>query len=66
MVEAYWMTKYLVAQAVNETRQQNSNILQEIHILEGKFELFFEPNMALSSGSTSQSRAQPKGERYAS
>jgi hypothetical protein len=59
MVEAYWMTKALVAQAVNETRQQNSEILQAIHILEGNFELFFVPSMALSSGSSSQSRAQP-------
>jgi hypothetical protein len=35
------MTKALVAQAVNETRYQNSEILHVIHILEGKFELFF-------------------------
>jgi hypothetical protein len=40
MVEAYWMVKALVALAVRETKRENVKILQDIHILEGKFELY--------------------------
>jgi hypothetical protein len=40
MVEAYWMNKALVAQAITETQRQNVELLQAVHILEGKFELF--------------------------
>jgi len=41
MVVAYWMVKELVAQAVSETRREYVKLLQAIHIMEGKFELFY-------------------------
>jgi hypothetical protein len=64
MVEAYWMVKALVAQVVNEThvrRIQRSSKLFTFWRESSNFSA--DPNMASSSGSTSQSNVNATRER---